>query len=145
VTRDQGGLTSEAMNRIFRPVEPQDYDQVRQLLVETGWQQRVQDPDRFGRMLRGANRTIVAIEDKRVVGFARALFDGASNGYISTVAVAADRQGQGVGRELVKQLMDVDQPANITWVLRAGRGSTGFWEKMGFRTSQIAMEIVRRE
>jgi GNAT superfamily N-acetyltransferase len=105
----------------------------------------VQDPDRFGRMLRGANRTIVAIEDKRVVGFARALFDGASNGYISTVAVAADRQGQGVGRELVKQLMDVDQPANITWVLRAGRGSTGFWEKMGFRTSQIAMEIVRRE
>jgi N-acetylglutamate synthase-like GNAT family acetyltransferase len=138
-------MTSEAMNRIFRPVEPQDYDQVRQLLVETGWQQRVRDPDRFGRMLRGANRTIVAIEDKRVVGFARALFDGASNGYISTVAVAADRQGQGVGRELVKQLMDVDQPANITWVLRAARGSTGFWEKMGFRTSQIAMEIVRRE
>jgi len=143
VTR--GGLTSEVMDRIFRPVEPQDYDQVRQLLLETGWQQRVQDPDRFSRMLRGANRTIVAIEDKRVVGFARALFDGASNGYISTVAVAADRQGQGVGRELVRQLMDVDQPANITWVLRAGRGSTGFWEKMGFRTSETAMEIVRRE
>ena len=51
----------------------------------------MKDPDRFGRMLRGANRAIVAIEDTRVVGFARALFDGASNGYISTVAVAADR------------------------------------------------------
>jgi GNAT superfamily N-acetyltransferase len=132
------------METIFRPLEPQDYDQVRQLLVDTGWHQRVQDPDRFGRMLRGANRTIVAIEDTHVVGFARALFDGASNGYISTVAVAADRQGQGVGRELVKHLMDVDQPANITWVLRAGRGSTGFWEKMGFRASETAMEIVRR-
>ena len=132
------------MARIFRPVEPQDHDQVRQLLVATGWQQRVQDPDRFERMLRGANRTIVAIENERVVGFARALFDGASNGYISTVAVAADRQKQGVGRELVKQLMDVDEPANITWMLRAGRGSVGFWEKMGFRKSDIAMEIVRR-
>jgi GNAT superfamily N-acetyltransferase len=132
------------MERIFRPVEPEDYGQVRQLLADTGWQQRVQDPDRFNRMLRGAGRTIVAIETARVVGFARALFDGASNGYISTVAVAADRQGQGIGRELVKRLMDVDQPANITWVLRAGRGSSGFWEKMGFRKSETAMEIVRR-
>lgn len=132
------------MKRVFRPVEHEDYDQIRQLLVDTGWQHRVQDPDRFDRMIRGANRTVVALEDGRVIGFARALFDGASNGYISTVAVAADRQGLGVGRELVKQLMDVDQPGNITWVLRAGRGSTGFWEKMGFRKSEPAMEIVRR-
>jgi N-acetylglutamate synthase-like GNAT family acetyltransferase len=132
------------MGRIFRPVEPEDYDQVRQLLINTGWQQRVQDPDRFKRMIRGANRTVVAIEDERVVGFARALFDGASNGYISTVAVAADRQGGGVGRELVQRLMDVEQAANITWVLRAGRGSTGFWEKMGFRKSETAMEIARK-
>src|SRR4249919_2448832 len=132
------------MERMFRPLEPHDYDQVRQLLVETGWHQRVRDPDRFGRMLRGANRAIVAIEDTRVVGFGRALFDGASNGYISTVAVAADRQGQGIGRELVKHLMDVDQPANITWVLRAGRDSPGFWEKMGFRRSDVAMEVVRK-
>jgi N-acetylglutamate synthase-like GNAT family acetyltransferase len=95
-------------------------------------------------MIRGANRTVVAIEDERVVGFARALFDGASNGYISTVAVAADRQGGGVGRELVQRLMDVEQAANITWVLRAGRGSTGFWEKMGFRKSETAMEIARK-
>ena len=132
------------MEKIFRPVEPGDYSQVRQLLVNAGWQQRVQDPDRFDRMLRGANRTVVAIENGRVVGFARALFDGASNGYISTVAVAADRRGQGIGRELVRRLMDVDQPANITWVLRAGRGSTGFWEQIGFRKSETAMEIVRR-
>ena len=133
------------MRTIFRAVEPGDYAQVRQLLVNTGWQQRVQDGDRFERMVSGANRTVVAVEQERVVGFARALFDGASNGYISTVAVAGDQHGQGIGRELVKRLMDVDRPANITWVLRAGRGSTGFWEKMGFKKSETAMEIVRRE
>ena len=133
------------MRTIFRAVEPGDYAQVRQLLVNTGWQQRVQDGDRFERMISGANRTVVAVEQERIVGFARALFDGASNGYISTIAVAGDRHGQGIGRELVKRLMDVDHPANITWVLRAGRGSTGFWEKMGFKKSETAMEIVRRE
>jgi len=95
-------------------------------------------------MVQGANRTIVGLEKMRVVGFARALFDGASNGYISTVAVAVDRQGCGIGREIVQRLMDVNDPGNITWVLRAGRGSVPFWEKMGFKKSDTAMEIVRR-
>jgi len=72
------------------------------------------------------------------------LFDGASNGYISTVAVAVDRQGRGIGREMVKRLMDVPDPDKITWVLRAGRGSIPFWENMGFKKSETAMEIVRK-
>jgi N-acetylglutamate synthase-like GNAT family acetyltransferase len=132
------------MEITFRPIKREDYDQVRQLLVDTGWQQRVARQDRFERMVQGANRTIVAVEDTRIVGFARALFDGASNGYISTVAVAADRQGHGIGRQMVKTLMEVDDPDKITWVLRAGRGSIQFWEKMGFKKSETAMEIVRR-
>ncbi len=133
------------MEITYRPIEPEDYDKVRQLLIDVGWQQRVQDLNRFERMMRGVSRTIVAFEGERVVGFARAMFDGASNGYMSTVAVAADKQRRGIGRELVKRLMDVDEPEKITWVLRSGRGSDGFWEKMGFKKSQTAMEIVRRE
>jgi len=132
------------MHVTFRPIEIEDYEQVRQLLIDTGWRERVSDQHRFERMIQRANRTVVAVESSRVVGFARALFDGASNGYISTVAVAADRRGQGIGRELVKRLMDVDDYEKITWVLRAGRGSTAFWEKMGFRKSETAMEIVRK-
>ena len=77
-----------------------------------------------------------------MVGFARALCDGVSNGYLSMVAVAEDRRGQGIGRELVRQLMG-DDP-DITWTLRAGRGSEGFWRKMGFAASEIAMERPRR-
>ncbi len=41
--------------------------------------------------------------------------------------------------------MDVINPQQITWVLRSGRESTGFWEKMGFRKSDVAMENVRTE
>jgi N-acetylglutamate synthase-like GNAT family acetyltransferase len=132
------------MEMTFRPATTEDYEQIRQLLIDTGWHQRVSDRNRFQRMIDSATRTVVAAENRRVVGFARALFDGASNGYISTVAVAADRQGHGIGREMVKRLMDVDDPDKITWVLRAGRGSAGFWVKMGFKKSETAMEIVRR-
>jgi ribosomal protein S18 acetylase RimI-like enzyme len=128
----------------FRAITRGDYEQVRQLFIDTGWEQRVADQGRFERMVAGASRTVVAVEDTRVVGFARALFDGASNGYISTVAVAPDRRGRGIGRQMVQRLMEVDNPGQITWVLRAGRGAEPFWQKMGFKKSETAMEIVRK-
>lgn len=129
----------------YRPVRVDDYEQIRQLVIDAGWSKRAEDPERFRRMMEGANRTVVALDAGRVVGFARALFDNASNGYISMVAVAAENQGRGIGRALVKRLMDVKAPRQITWVLRSARESTGFWEKMGFRKSDVAMEIVRTE
>ena len=115
----------------FRPLTPDDYEPVRQFLSEMGWQQRVADPEKFKAMMELTSRTVVAVDGSRIVGFARALCDEVSNGYISMVGVAADKRGQGIGCELVRQLMEED--AGITWVLRAGRGSSGFWGKMGFK------------
>ena len=126
----------------FRSITPEDYELVRQFLSEVGWRHRVSDPELFRRMIEKTNRTVVAWDDSQVVGFARALSDGVSNGYISMVAVAAERRGEGIGRRLVEHLIADD--LDITWVLRAGRGSEAFWEKMGFKRSQVAMERVRR-
>jgi predicted N-acetyltransferase YhbS len=126
----------------FRAVKPEDYEAVRRFLSEAGWEQRVSDPERFFRMLEKTERAVVACDDSLVVGFARALCDEASNGYISMVAVAANRRGEGIGRKLIEYLIGDDR--NITWVLRAGRGSEGFWEKMGFKSSEVAMERVRK-
>lgn len=125
----------------YRPAEPSDHDEIRRFLAENGWEKRVDDVERFRRMMANASRTIVAVDHDRIVGFGRALCDDASNGYIGTVAVGENVRGQGVGREIVRRLMG-DDPA-ITWVLRAGHGSTGFWEKMGFAPSAAAMERTR--
>ena len=124
----------------FKSIRPEDYELVRHFLMEVGWQHRVSDPEQFRRLMEKTDRTVIAWDDKRIVGFGRALCDGVSNGYISMVAVAADRRGQGIGRKLVESLID---DANLTWVLRADRGSRGFWEKMGFTASSLAMERVR--
>ena len=125
----------------FRPITADDYESVRQFLSEVGWQQRVHDPEKFRKMLEHTNRPVLAVDGSRIVGFARALCDEVSNGYISMVAVASDRRGQGIGRELVRQLIKKD--AGITWILRAGHGSSAFWERVGFQSSEIAMERVR--
>jgi predicted N-acetyltransferase YhbS len=125
----------------FRSITPDDYERVRQFLAEVGWEKRVSSAEQFRKMMEKTARTVVAWDDSRVVGFARALCDGVSNGYISMVAVAPDRRGEGIGRSLVEHLIEED--LNITWVLRAGRGSGGFWEKLGFKVSEVAMERVR--
>jgi predicted N-acetyltransferase YhbS len=125
----------------FRPITPDDYETVRQFLAENGWEKRVADAAKFRKMMENADRTVVAFDGERVIGFARALCDDVSNGYIGTVAVAEDFRGKGVGRELVERLIG-DDP-NITWVLRAGWESKKFWEKMGFTVSKIAMERTR--
>lgn len=126
----------------YRPLTSDDYEAVRLFLAEMGWQQRVADAAKFQKMMEHTSRAVVAVDGASIVGFARALCDEVSNGYISMVAVAPERRGQGIGRELVRRLMRDD--AGITWMLRAGRGSDGFWEKLGFRASEVARERVRK-
>ena len=125
----------------YRPVTSNDYDAVRELLAHSGWQGRVKDVEKFRKMLDNADRTVIAIDDGQVVGFVRALCDDVSNGYISMVVVAEEKRGQGIGRELVTRLIGYNK--DITWVLRAGKNSGDFWQKMGFSVSTIAMECTR--
>jgi predicted N-acetyltransferase YhbS len=127
----------------IRAIKPADYEAVRQFLAENGWEKRVSDAAKFSKMMENASRTVVAFDGERVIGFARALCDEVSNGYIGTVAVAEDFRQKGVGRELVERLIGDDK--HITWVLRAGRGSEEFWKKMGFTISKMAMEKTRSE
>lgn len=127
----------------FRPALPEDYEAIRQFLAEAGWRHRVSDSERFGKMMAQTSRTVVAWDDRLIVGFARAVCDEVSNGYISMVAVAAHRRGQGIGRQLINRLLGDDR--GITWVLRAGHDSQGFWEKLGFKSSEVAMERVRKD
>ena len=131
------------MDVVYRPLEPADYEPVREFLARVGWEERVRDPERFRRMLEGADRCVVALQQGRVIGFVRALCDGVANGYISMLAVAEELRGHGIGSELVRRLTADDEPGAVTWVLRAGRGSAGFWRKVGFEPSAIAMERVR--
>jgi ribosomal protein S18 acetylase RimI-like enzyme len=130
---------------VYRPINPDDYEAIQTFLADNGWAVRVSDLERFRAMLDRADRTVVALEGVRVIGFGRALCDGVSNGYISMLAVDETLRRQGIGRRLVEHLTQEDVAGDITWVLRAGRDSRGFWQRLGFTTSDIAMERVRRD
>ncbi len=127
----------------IRPVQADEIEAARQLLADNHWGPRVRDADVFRDLLARSQVALVAVDDGRVVGFLRAITDGLFNGYISMVVVAASHRGRSIGSALVKAALAGND--EMTWVLRAGRdGVTAFYEKLGFRVSEVAMERTRK-
>lgn len=125
-----------------RSIASSDFDAVHHLLATSGWAHRVGDVKDLGRLISASQRAVVAVADDEVVGFARAITDGVSNGYVSMVVVAEQSRRRGIGQALVERLTESEP--NITWVLRAGRsGAAEFFAKLGFSASATAMERLR--
>lgn len=127
-----------------RDLLPAETQSVRRFLGQQGWGHRTGSAEHFAQLIENSQRTAVAVQGEQIIGFARAITDGLSNGYLSMVVVDEQHRREGLGRALVEHIMG-DNP-DITWVLRAGReGAEAFFASLGFETSVIAMERPRRK
>ncbi len=123
----------------YRETQDVDLFQLARLFDSAGWTHRLGDFSRLAQLVRGSMYVISAWDRERLVGFARAISDGAFNAYISTTAVLPDYQNRGIGREMVRRLLaDRD---GILFVLHADPVVHPFWEKVGF---ERAGDMLRR-
>lgn len=114
----------------YRDTHDIDLDQLASLMSTAGWEQRTNPRERLEKQVRNSAYVVSAWDGKRLVGFARAISDDATNAYISTVVVHPDHQRRGIGRELLARLMrDRD---GITFVLHARAEVHPFYSKAGF-------------
>ena len=78
--------------------------------------------------------------DGALVGAGRALADGLDCAYIADVAVHPDHQGRGLGRAIIRRLVDLAQ-GHRKIILYANPGTEGFYTRLGFLRMNTAMAI----
>ncbi len=126
----------------IRDLHKSEVESVRKFLCACGWTHRAGNPARFAALISNTPRSAVAFAGREVIGFARGITDGLSNGYLSMVVVSPEHRRQGIGRALVQHVMGGN--THITWVVRAGHeGASGFFARLGFSASTVAMERLR--
>ena len=125
----------------IRAPSPSELAAVHALLSNHGWAHRIPDAAWLQQLLANSH-AVVAVSGGEVVGFARAITDGLSNGYVSMVVVADAHRRRGLGSRLVRAVTGAEP--GITWLLRAERsGAREFFERLGFKPSSSAMERTR--
>ena len=75
-----------------------------------------------------------------LIAAGRALSDGADCSYVCDVAVMPTHQGHGLGKQVVKRLVELSR-GHKKIILYAVPGKEGFYRKLGFERMLTAMAI----
>ena len=109
-----------------------DLDVVWAYLSTEAYWGRWRSRDDVERQVRGAWRVVGAyLADGAMVGFARAVSDGVALAYLADVFVLASARGQGLGRELVRVMVDDGPGSAYRWLLHTA-DAHGLYERFGF-------------
>jgi ribosomal protein S18 acetylase RimI-like enzyme len=119
---------------------PLDLRQLAHMFDAVGWQHRTRDPERLAQMVRGSTYGVSAHDGAILVGYARAISDGAFNAYVSTVVVLPAYQRRGIAREMMRRLLDGHD--QVQFVLHARAEVHPFYIACGF---QPASDMFRRD
>ncbi|MEX2286976.1 MAG: GNAT family N-acetyltransferase [Planctomycetaceae bacterium] len=90
----------------------------------------VNEPDRLRKMLENSDIVLTARIDGRLVGIARAITDYSACTYLADLAVDAEFQRQGIGRELVRRTHET-AGRQTTLVLLAAPKAVGYYPRIG--------------
>ena len=85
---------------------------------------------------------VFAYENGKLLAAGRALADGADCSYVCDVAVLPSHQGTGLGKEVVRRLVEASSNHKKI-ILYSVAGKEGFYKKLGFLRMLTAMAIFK--
>ena len=119
-----------------------DLDELHRFLSFEAYWARGRPRETVERLVREAQRIVGLYRDGRLVGFCRAVSDGASFAYLADVYVHPEARGLGLGVELVREMVERGPYADRKWLLHT-EDAHGLYEKIGFAApSYKVMERV---
>ncbi len=105
-----------------------------ELFDTTGWNADYQASQKeLHQAIASSWQVVCAYDGEVLVGFGRVVSDGVLYAMIYDLIVHPDYQNQGLGSQLLRQLLDVCRLAKIRSIqLFSAQGKVGFYEKRGF-------------
>jgi len=96
-------------------------------------------PEVHKRAFEASHTTVFVYEDSQLIGFGRAISDNEYQGAIYDVAVLPEAQGKGVGKVIIRTILD--RLPNCNLILYATPGMEDFYKKLGFGLMKTGMAL----
>lgn len=97
------------------------------------------EPEKHKQAFEASHTTVFIYDSDRLIGFGRAISDGAYQAAVYDCAVVEEYQGRGIGRIIVEKILEKIPDCNV--ILYASPGKEGFYEKQGFRKMRTGMAL----
>jgi len=95
------------------------------------------EPDVHRQAFEASHTTVFVYHAGRLIGFGRAISDGAYQAAVYDCAVVEELQGKGIGNIIMKNILSQLSHCNV--ILYASPGKEGFYKKHGFRKMKTGM------
>jgi len=101
-----------------------------------------EEPDVHRRAFEASHTTVFVYHATRLIGFGRAISDGAYQAAVYDVAVVPEFQGKGIGTVIMEKILERLSGCNV--ILYASPGKEEFYRKMGLRKMKTGMALFRK-
>lgn len=98
-------------------------------------------PDVHKRAFEASHTAVFVYHAGRLIGFGRAISDGAYQGAVYDVAIVPEFQKKGIGTIIMKKILERLQGCNI--ILYAAPGKEGFYKSLEFRKMKTGMALFK--
>jgi len=100
------------------------------------------EPDAHRRAFEASHTAVFVYHADRLIGFGRAISDGVYQAAIYDCAVRPEFQGQGIGKTILKTILQRVSHCNV--ILYASPGKEGFYQTLGFRKMKTGMAHFKK-
>ena len=112
-----------------------DWAAVSDTLKRVGMANRA--PELHQKAFEASHTAVFAYSNDQLVGFGRAISDGAYQAAVYEMAIVPEFQKQGIGARILKDILDRLPGCNV--ILYASPGKEDFYRKLGFRLMKTGM------
>jgi GNAT superfamily N-acetyltransferase len=133
--------------RIFM-VKEWDIDALEDLYRAGGWWRGSYDRSSLPDLVRSSFgfAVVVHLPSGQTVGMGRLISDGVSDAYVQDLVVLPGFRGHGIGRAIVKRLVEFAMARRVTWIaLVAEPGTRSFYEELGFSPMEGFVPMLYQE